>query len=158
MSRKKGTESRNDMMKVARRLLSRSGYDEVSFQRIAEECGLSQSAVLHHFANKSALLEALVEQAIAHNHQMVIESQEPRDSAVTRLRKHIRENIRWVTEYREEASLLLLLFYVASIDNGMRAILKRTLERGRGRIEELVLASEREGDLRVTQDVGLYGT
>lgn len=52
------------ILQTAEKLASAGGEDSVSFAKIAKMVGISTGAVIHHFPNKNALLEAVVEIAI----------------------------------------------------------------------------------------------
>ena len=57
---KKGGSTRQKIVLSAIRLAARHGFAEASFQMIADDIGLSQSAVMYHFPDKNALFEELI--------------------------------------------------------------------------------------------------
>ncbi len=50
---------RQDILSVAGRLFAEEGYPNITFRRIAEEVGYSQSALFYYFKDKDEILEAL---------------------------------------------------------------------------------------------------
>ncbi|ABM10746.1 TetR/AcrR family transcriptional regulator [Paenarthrobacter aurescens] len=59
---KAGDAARAKAIQAAIELFSTSGYNKTSIAEVAIRTGLSQSGLLHHFPNKSALLSAVLEQ------------------------------------------------------------------------------------------------
>ncbi|WP_432457249.1 TetR/AcrR family transcriptional regulator [Cellulomonas iranensis] len=59
--RLRGDERKAQIIDVASRLIAERGYWGVSLQDIAGRCGISDTAVLHHFGNKEKLLLAVVQ-------------------------------------------------------------------------------------------------
>lgn len=59
---KAGDAARAKAIQAAIELFSTSGYNKTSIAEVALRTGLSQSGLLHHFPNKSALLAAVLEQ------------------------------------------------------------------------------------------------
>ena len=59
---KAGDVARAKAIKAAIELFSTSGYNKTSISEVALRTGLSQSGLLHHFPNKTALLSAVLEQ------------------------------------------------------------------------------------------------
>lgn len=54
-------ESRRKLIEVGRALFGRQGYAATSTPMIASEAGVSRGALYHHFKDKAALFEAVVE-------------------------------------------------------------------------------------------------
>ena len=57
---------REKLLDVAEQLVQDRGLNAVSFQNLADAVGLSKPSVFHHFANKGALAEALLERCRTH--------------------------------------------------------------------------------------------
>jgi len=126
------------------------GFSEVSFQMIADELGISQSTVLHHFPNKLLLIRSVLAQVIDSNHQHVSGMIQLKDSALNRLWKHLEGNRQWAQENPEQASVVLLIYYMGSVNPEFSAIYRTMLSRGRERVFELVLAAQREKSILPT--------
>jgi AcrR family transcriptional regulator len=58
--RNRGAESRDAILRAASQLFARHGYRGTSLASIAEQAGLSQPGLLHHFPSKDALLLAVL--------------------------------------------------------------------------------------------------
>ncbi len=57
---RKGVRTRAAILHAAARRFRRDGFDATTLADIAEDLGITRSAVLHHFSSKAALLEEIV--------------------------------------------------------------------------------------------------
>lgn len=60
-NRARGSETRQDILNAAIDLIAKRGSRGVSLDAIAEAAGVSKAGLLHHFANKDALLNAALD-------------------------------------------------------------------------------------------------
>lgn len=143
---KKGGNTRQKILLAAIKLAARHGFAETSFQMVADEIGLSQSAVMYHFPDKNSLFAELVETIVRHNHEVVSGLMDIRDDAGRRLLKHCLGNALWALRYREsDAQVLLLLYYLAGRGGEFSGLFTRMIDVGRERLLEHLLAGVREG-------------
>lgn len=141
----KGEKTRQRITQTAIRLAARHGFGETSFQMIADELGLSQSAVLYHFTSKNALFAELVKTIIRHNHETVDELADITDDAGRRLLKHCLGNVMWALRYRrQDAQILILLYYMACQVKSAASLFTRMIGGGRERLTAHLLAGRRE--------------
>ena len=142
----KGEQTRRKIVLSAIKLAARHGFADASFQMVADDVGLSQSAVMYHFRDKNALLEELVRTIISHNHETVSALMDPADGAGRRLLKHCLGNVVWALRSRkQDGQILLLLYYLAGRGGGFAEVFKEMIAKGRERISEHLLAGVREG-------------
>ena len=57
----KGEDRRQRILAVAQRLLTRNGWRSTTLGQIAREAGVSPAGLLHHFASKEQLLQAVID-------------------------------------------------------------------------------------------------
>lgn len=57
-------ERRADILNKARRLIKERGLDSTEMEDIRRACGISRGGLYHHFQNKRAVLDALVEDEV----------------------------------------------------------------------------------------------
>jgi AcrR family transcriptional regulator len=57
----KGEDRRQRILAVAQRLLTRNGGRGITLAQIAQEAGVSQAGLLHHFVSKEQLLHAVLD-------------------------------------------------------------------------------------------------
>lgn len=143
----KGEKTQELIMKTAIRLFAQRGFEEVSLQEIADECGISRAAPLYHFKTKSGLFEAIVQrsrrrksEAIAAEVERAIE-----DDAFQRLAKLFRVSCAWSFISSSEAEAFLLLHYFAAHNAHFARLYQQILGEERRQIEQLLLAGKREG-------------
>lgn len=149
----KGEKTRRKIVQAAIRLAASHGFGEMSFQMIADELGVSQSAVLYHFTSKNALFGELVRTIIRHNHETVSELSDITDDAGRRLLKHCLGNVMWALRYkRQDAQILILLYYMACHVKNSTALFSQMINIGRERLTALLLAGRREGLFQLKED------
>lgn len=156
-TRKNAETRRDEILEEAIRSLARYGFQEMSFQKIADALKVSQSAILHHFPTKNALVEELVTKIVRHNHELVQASLKPTDDAMTRLKKHFHGNLDWAVRYRDESKVIVVLYHMAGHEPRFTAIYQKVLTGGRHRVVELVAAAMREGYFPKESDPELLG-
>jgi|GEM_PF-1410760 len=143
---RKGENTRQKIVLSAIRLAAKHGFAEASFQMIADDIGLSQSAVMYHFPDKNALFAELVRTIIRHNHETVSELVELTDDAGRRLLKHCLGNVMWALRYRrQDAQILTLLYYLAGRGETFSGLFTQMIAAGRERLLAHLLAGVREG-------------
>lgn len=62
--RKKGLETRRQILDIAADLFARNGYDGISVRQIAEKAGIKESSLYNHFKNKADILETLFDEFV----------------------------------------------------------------------------------------------
>ncbi|WP_222122091.1 TetR/AcrR family transcriptional regulator [Curtobacterium sp. 9128] len=60
-SRRPGSETRAEILRVALELFTARGYEGTSIRDIAEALGITKSSLYYHFAGKEAIIRALVD-------------------------------------------------------------------------------------------------
>src|SRR3989442_15169406 len=56
-----GRQTRDRLIAAATRLFAENGYEGTSIEAVLQEADVSRGALYHHFANKEALFEAVLE-------------------------------------------------------------------------------------------------
>ena len=156
-TRKPAGARRDEIVEKAIEAFAAVGFQEASFQRIADALGVSQSAVLHHFRSKEALLEEALKRIVAHNHELVQQTLKPKDDALTILRKHFAANLEWAVDFRPEAQIILMLYAMAGHSPALGAFYQLVVGRGRERVVGLVAAAVRERTFRADTPVDEIG-
>ncbi|NYG53954.1 TetR/AcrR family transcriptional regulator [Nocardioides perillae] len=133
------------VLRRAVELFNRQGYDATSIGDIAQELGLTKSAIYHHVASKEELLGAALDEALEGLTRAVATAAEDRQaSAAQRLRATVEESVRILAAHLPAVTLLLRV-------RGNSAVELAALERRR-QIDEalavLVQEAVAEGALR----------
>jgi AcrR family transcriptional regulator len=61
-TRRAGSETRTEILRIALDLFTRQGYEGTSIRDIAEALGVTKSSLYYHFANKEAIVRALLDE------------------------------------------------------------------------------------------------
>lgn len=147
----KGENTRRRIVLSAIKLAAKHGFADASFQMVADDIGLSQSAVMYHFPDKNALFEEMVKTIISHNHETVSGLMDIRDGAGRRLLKHCLGNVAWaLRSRRQDGQILLLLYYLAGRGGRLAEVFQGMIAQGRERILSHLLAGTREGIFKLT--------
>ena len=56
--------TREHLIETAARLIGKSGYAGTALEEVVREAGLTRGAVYHHFKDKRALFEAVIDRAL----------------------------------------------------------------------------------------------
>lgn len=118
----KGELTRFEIIINAISLFSQKGFYNTSFQNIADQCGLSPSAVFHHFPTKLSLLSGCITFIVESNREMLLTSFGEKDSIRIRFEKIFIGNYEWIRLKPEQASLFVLVFYQATVSEEMRKL------------------------------------
>ena len=61
----RGRATRDKLLATARRLFGRDGYEATSVEAVLREAGVARGSLYHHFENKPALFDAVLDQVVA---------------------------------------------------------------------------------------------
>jgi AcrR family transcriptional regulator len=151
--RRSKEESRELILGHAIGLFSKRGFTETSFQHIADACEVSHSAVLHHFGSKLELARECARFVLGHNREFVDRGLTPELDALARTRAHFARNLAWAEKHPAHAQMLILYYYLASVDAEASTAYTDLLEIARERVRSLLLAAQREK--LIAQDLAL---
>lgn len=144
-------DQREFVLKTAIDLIDREGFQNLSFQKIADRTKLSQSAVMHYFPKKS-LLFAEISDYVAHHNVSFVQSQDSiKDSALLSLQKFMHNNILWAEKYPDLARLIILLSTLAIQDDSAKSSYGHRLSSVRQKLEAYLYAGIRENAIRIPE-------
>ncbi|MGH1429056.1 MAG: TetR/AcrR family transcriptional regulator [Arenicella sp.] len=93
-SLRKKPSGRERILIAATELFIENGYEATSPQAIYSKCGLGQSSFYHHFKNKQALMEAVLERINDIIHTEIIHIERLHDSPTARIKEYLRQRQR----------------------------------------------------------------
>ena len=123
-------------------LFNRQGYDGTSMGDLAQELGLTKSAIYHHVPSKSHLLAQALDEALDELTTVIDAAEdEAAGTAYERLRTAVRESVRVLVAHQPAVTLLLrvhgnsdveleALRRRRSIDARLAALVRRAAEEG----------------------------
>lgn len=143
----KGDRQKERILKESLRILGKKGLEGLSFQKIADRCKVSQSAVLYHYRSKDKLFSALVSFVIAHNHSYIENQMDKADSGRTRLKKYFSFSLKWAREHPDMSRVIVMLYFYASLKKEFSSLYRQIVHGVNERLLEYLLAAQREGQL-----------
>ncbi|WP_433874694.1 TetR/AcrR family transcriptional regulator [Sinomonas atrocyanea] len=132
------------VLNVAVEVFNRHGYDATSMGILAENLGISKSAIYHHVPSKEDLLSLALEEALGGLESVWASPEAQSGTAEHRLEFVVRSTVKVLTEKLPFVTLLLRL-------RGNTETERAALERRRSfdrKVAELIGAAREEGTLR----------
>ncbi len=139
------------VLRAAIDLFNRKGYDATSIGDVADELGVTKSAVYHHVPSKEHLLSEALDEALDGLEAAVSSAAAADGSAYERLRGAVRTSVEVLVEHQPAVTLLLRV-------HGNTEVEQTALERRRridARLADLVSRAAQEGALRADLDPDL---
>jgi AcrR family transcriptional regulator len=133
---------------VAAEVFNRHGYDATSMGMLAEQLGITKSAIYHHVPSKEHLLELALDRALSRLEAILVDPLASTGAAVDRLLYVLRSATGVLTDQLPFVTLLLRLRGNTDIE---RAALERRRAFNRA-IAELVDEARSDGDIRSDLD------
>jgi AcrR family transcriptional regulator len=136
------------VLRAAIDLFNRKGYDATSIGDVAEELGVTKSAVYHHVPSKEHLLSEALDEALTGLEAAVSAAASADGSAYERLRGVVRHSVEGLVDHQPAVTLLRRV-------HGNSETEKAALARRRridARLAELVSRASGEGALRADLD------
>jgi AcrR family transcriptional regulator len=139
------------VLRAAIDLFNRKGYDATSIGDVADELGVTKSAVYHHVPSKEHLLSEALDEALDGLEAAVTAAAAADGSAYERLRGAVRSSVEVLVEHQPAVTLLLRV-------HGNTEVEQTALARRRridARLATLVSRAAAEGALRTDLDPDL---
>ncbi|NDK32081.1 TetR/AcrR family transcriptional regulator [Nesterenkonia haasae] len=135
---------RESLVRVCVEVFNHRGYEATSMGVLAEELGISKSAIYHHVKSKEEILDAALSHSLTELEGVVADAEALKAPAVVELETIIRESINVLTRSLPYVTLLLRLRGNSEVET---AALVRRREITR-RIAALIGQAQTAGDLR----------
>jgi AcrR family transcriptional regulator len=136
------------VLRAAIDLFNRKGYDATSIGDVADELGVTKSAVYHHVRSKEHLLSEALDEALEELEAAVTAASAPDGSAYQRLRGVVRRSVEVLVDHQPAVTLLLRVHGNSDIETA--ALFRR--RRLDDRLATLVGQAADEGALRADLD------
>lgn len=135
---------RESLVRVCVEVFNRHGYDATSMGLLAEELGISKSAIYHHVDSKEEILETALSHSLTELERVVSEADALGVDAVVELETIIRGSVEVLTNSLPFVTLLLRLRGNSELET---AALRRRREITL-RIAALIKQAQQDGQLR----------
>lgn len=123
------------------------GAHNTTFQQLADELQISQAAIYKHYKNKNELLVAAISYAAEKGAAYLLKTENPKLSAMERLRAHVERNLKFCMEERLYAVAVITLHYFAVCVPEVRKLHEEINDTRIKRFENYLLAAIRENEL-----------
>lgn len=115
-------DRRREIVNATISVLAERGFAATSFARIREDAQLSSTRMIsYHFADKAALMQAVVEHVVQDAATVMVPAMEAADTWREKLAAYIRSNLRFLAENRSAARAVIeVIANGPRADNGLR--------------------------------------
>jgi AcrR family transcriptional regulator len=103
---RKGERTRAAIVAAAAARFRRDGFDGTTLAAIADDLGITRSAVLHHFSSKATLLEQLVRPFMEKLDEVLDATASAGPFTVASRRRFVEDLIEFLSEHHDVAALL----------------------------------------------------
>lgn len=138
---------RQTLVRICVEVFNVHGYEATSMGMLAQQLGISKSAIYHHVQSKEEILELAVDHALDALEAVLEAASAEEDDAAVRIRRALEGTVRVLVEQMPSVTLLLRL-------RGNSEVEKHALERRRRvthQVADLMALGQREGSVR--QDI-----
>lgn len=144
-------EKRREILGAAVKVFSRHGYRGTSLQRVAGAAGMGKSSIYHYFPTRDALFSGLVHHLLEHEIELFTRALEDQGPPAERLRSLIDGVLGLFDEWAKAGPLVIDCLRE---QRGRRAV-RRTFERVREIVAELIRHGQREGQFHAGDPAAL---
>lgn len=140
----KGQKTQLLIIDKALKLYGQFGFANTSMQMIAEECSLSQGAVMQHFKSRERLFESVRMSVSKSNHDFVDKKMKITLNGLESLKVHMMSNIEWALKFRSHALIIYAVYESAIYDKDKKLTASSAARLGAERILRYIYAAQRE--------------
>lgn len=141
---------KHEILEHALRLFAEQGYDAVTFQKIADRCGIARTTLYKYFGHKNEIFDytvLLATQELADRYREVLSTSESARVKLELVLEHVLQVI-----FRHRMLLTVILDYILATRRTIGRPMRRTIERHtiglRIVLHRLVLEGIHSGDLQ----------
>ena len=129
MGRKsKSTIRRREIMESCYQVVARKGLEGATLKQIGKEMGVAPSLLMHYFASKQEMILALVDYMVEKMDRTYRRAIKQTSSAIERLSLYIDKNFDFEIPQSVEDKVFYGSFYLALVDERVRARFRRMYE------------------------------
>jgi TetR/AcrR family transcriptional regulator len=140
----KSERTRVLILKAATEVVAKKGFDNATYQAIADRAGIHQTSIFYYFKDREELVFAVLEGVVERSRVWVDQGFGMQDSADVRLLKHFMSTFDFARENPEDARIFLLMYYYGAHSPEFGRTYSAVLAGARRRIETILHAGVRE--------------
>ena len=143
-------ETRSEILKAAREIFVRDGFEGFSMRTLARSVGCSPAAIYLHFTNKNELFDVLVEESFAHLYEALdVLIKERGKDPVRQLKRGLRLYVGWGLKHPSEYQIAFVVrnptkkpYRTHRAFDAARALVRLCLDRSEATEHELELRTQ----------------
>lgn len=145
-------QARERIIRSAIHLFSERGLHDSSLALIAKQAKVPPSLIIYYFKSRENLLKESALSAVSTNRGGFQAALLPEMNAFDQLMLYFRVNLEWVHQFKAEAKLMLLLFFLCSTDPALARFHDELIQGGIRQLEAILWAGKREGRFVLPKD------
>lgn len=145
----KGDLKKLEIIQAAIECIAGIGFEKTTYQAIAEKIGTRRAHIAYHFKDKSDIFKASIQYINSHYQNILTEQLELADPGIDTIVKYAESPFVWAEQNPDELSVMLLFYYLCSIDSEYRALNDELRKRG---VERILLVLSQECRLELMPD------
>ncbi|MGZ3774036.1 MAG: TetR/AcrR family transcriptional regulator [Pseudobdellovibrionaceae bacterium] len=116
------------------KLCAKGGTEAISFEKIANACGVTRHLVIHYFPDRDDLIEQAMEYVWASLKLFILERVDKESDAKAKLEVYISSNLEWARKNKELATFFILFLHYASTRPKFKKINSELMRLGQERV------------------------
>jgi len=134
----KGDRRKAEIIESIVDIVSREGFEGLSFDRIGQSTGMAKSHVVYHFKSKPEMIRIAFQYTLNSAQQLVLKELEGSAPGLDRLLSHMHAHFTWLMERPSQVQYLLMVYGRCSYDKDLRELNQKARLLARERIEAIL--------------------
>ena len=135
---RKGDLKKIEIILAAIECMSTIGHEKTTYEAIAKKIGTRRAHVAYHFKDKADIFEASIKYINASYQQTCIQQMEAAKDGEKMLMNYVEAPFIWAEENPQQLSVMLLFYYLCTIDEKYRKLHGELRTKGHERIEYIL--------------------
>lgn len=151
------SDTKEKLLDAAQDLIQRRGVNAVSFQDLSDAVGIRKASVHHHFSNKQAMVEALLERYVDQFNGLLQQILASRTNGKTKLRRYTKLFVDTLKSGNNKVCLCgMLMAEVISLGDRSQDLVRSFLKSNTDALEAILREGVDDGSL--TLNASIKGT
>jgi TetR/AcrR family transcriptional regulator, transcriptional repressor of bet genes len=135
---RKGDLRKLEILDAAIDCLGEEGIHRTTFESIGKKLGIGRAHVAYHYPDLENLFEAAIKFCISNVQNLTVDAVSATESDEEKPAAFINATFEWAQRYPNQTSVLLLLYYLASVDKRFKKLHDNVRKLGAQRIEAVI--------------------
>ena len=135
---RKGDRRKAEIVEAIVRIVTKEGFESLSFDRIGKETGMTKSHVVYHFPSKDEMIRMGYQFILASGQVIVVEELTKANEGRDRLLAYIRGHFEWLLARPEQVQFLMLIYTRCRLSKELREMNAEARTAARERISAMI--------------------